>query len=56
MSIDTASDPSKRRATPAGGSGGGFTALMRFLRRPSLARSVVVLLTGALVLLLVVNF
>ena len=57
MTSDTASDfsseePSSpaKMTTPA-----GVSSLIRFLRTPSLARSVVALLTGALLLLLVVN-
>lgn len=57
MSTDIAGDGSTPPDPVAGTERArGFTALMRFLRRPSLARSVVLLLTGALVLLLVVNF
>ncbi|CAN5389841.1 CHASE3 domain-containing protein [soil metagenome] len=58
MTTDITSDfSSEGRASPLEkSSAAGLSALMRFLRTPSLARSVVVLLSGALVLLLVVNF
>lgn len=58
MTIETASDFSSegRPSLEAKSSAGGLSALATFLRTPSLARSVVVLLSGALVLLLVVNF
>ena len=42
--------------SPTRSGSGGLSALARFARTPSLARSVVALLTGALLLLLVVNF
>jgi signal transduction histidine kinase len=58
MSNDIASDfSSQGRGSPDEKSSvGGLSSLSVFLRSPSLARSVVVLLSGALLLLLVVNF
>jgi len=57
MSTEIASDaPEGLASSAAPPAVGGFAALKRFLNTPSLARSVVTLLTGALVLLLVVNF
>ena len=58
MTTETASDfASEARPAPVEKSSrSGIFALTTFLRTPSLARSVVVLLSGALLLLLVVNF
>ena len=58
MSIDIASDPKPADRVLSGVNPleSGWSALWKFLRTASLARSVVVLLSGALVLLLVVNF
>jgi signal transduction histidine kinase len=58
MTTDNASGfSSEGQTSTAEDSGaGGLAAFSRFVRTPSLARSVVALLSGALVLLLVVNF
>ncbi|CAN5282733.1 CHASE3 domain-containing protein [soil metagenome] len=58
MTTDIASDFSSEGRAPDAekSSAGGLSALTAFLRTPSLARSVVLLLSGALLLLLVVNF